>query len=78
MTPLEAAILDLTADVEALRASTPEPGTLDWFRLRSMVLGLSYLKRCTTLAADPAAADRIYRAANRTFKEALPLEEVPV
>tara|TARA_R110000868_G_scaffold304180_4_gene564713 strand:- start:3837 stop:4091 length:255 start_codon:yes stop_codon:yes gene_type:complete len=72
MTPLEAVLVELQAQMETLRAAGPAAGSSEWYRLRAVIIGLSYLRRLTELelTADPGAADLVYRAANRTFKTA--------
>ena len=75
---IEQAIINLQAEVDSFAQGTeqqPKEGTVDWFRLRALSLGLTHLKRVKQLGVhnDPAAAERLYRTSNKTFK----LTEVP-
>ena len=68
---IEQAVLALQDEIASFNQGTavqPAVGTTDWYRLRALTLGLTYLQRVQQLALhdDPAAAERLYRACYKT------------
>ena len=75
---IEQSIGDIQAEIEAFNqghSTQPAGGTAEWFRLRALVLGLTFLQRAKQLGVDgdPAASERLYRACYKAFN----LTELP-
>lgn len=75
MSPLAAAIQELSEEIAHYNPGTsraPSPGTADYYKLRALALGLSYLARVQDLGVenDVAAVERIYRAGATHFHRA--------
>lgn len=84
-TPLQIAAAQLQEEIDVYQHGTkngPPEGSSEFYLLRALVLGLSYLKRLEQLGVtnDPAAAHRVFRERERSFKLVAvpPPEPVPV
>lgn len=72
MANLDIAIARVKAEIDAYApgsSTAPKEGTPDWFVLRSLVIGYTYLVRLSTLQMqdDPASCERLYRRAAQHF-----------
>ncbi len=70
---IERAIADFQAEIDSFNQGTnlqPKDGTVEWFKLRALNIGMTYLKRTQQLGAhsDLAAAERFHVACDKTFK----------
>jgi hypothetical protein len=82
MTGLEQAILALNEEIAEFHQGTPQQPdahSADWFRLRALNLGRTYLLRVQQLEihGDPGAAERFHAACDKMFKlTSVPAEPV--
>lgn len=73
MSPLDSALGELESQISKFNHGTkaqPKEGTQEWFMLRALSLGRSYLRRCVQLELhrDSPAAERFQRACAGHFK----------
>ena len=76
MSALGTVLAELQAQFDSYKPGTtaqPLPGTVEWFRLRVVALGLSYLKQleATEVGERPEACERTYRLLSKDVKHLL-------
>ena len=85
MEEIDIAIKGLVDEIESFGQGTPSQPRdrpapeANWFRLRALTLGLSYLRRIKhlSIASNAAGSERLYRQVNRTFKEVILEDPLP-
>lgn len=75
MTPLDAALALAQEQIDTYNLGTPsqpQPGTVDYYQLRAILVGQAYLLRLRDLGieGDVAGQERLYKAGVRHFSKA--------